>query len=220
MAWIILWLFYMTMQPSLENQLVQFNVLNVTRGLNNQSFIQFDILLQRMYFYHLAATYLPTMGLLIIAEITISIYESHFDTTIMVSLTSMLAMYTLYQSIAGTLPKTAYLKMIVVWLLIGLMLPFGIFLFQVLNKLLKQTLDLNDSNNVKLLSSSYSHPKTSKQLDNKYKCVRMFRKGTRICLPLITVSFIIIFCPFALQFTFRLTKNSPWLQQWSCGSMN
>ena len=115
MAWIILWLFYMTMQPSLENQLVQFNVLNVTRGLNNQSFIQFDILLQMMYFYHLAATYLPTMGLLIIAEITISIYESHFDTTIMVSLTSMLAMYTLYQSIAGTLPKTAYSR----WLLFG-----------------------------------------------------------------------------------------------------
>lgn len=98
----------MTMQPSLENQLVQFNVLNVTRGLNNQSFIQFDILLQMMYFYHLAATYLPTMGLLIIAEITIFIDESHFDTTIMVSLTSMLATYTLYQSIAGTLPKTAY----------------------------------------------------------------------------------------------------------------
>ena len=171
MAWIILWLFYMTMQPSLENQLVQFNVLNVTRGLNNQSFIQFNILLQRMFFYHLAATYLPTICLLIIAEITLFIDESHFDTTVMVSLTSMLVMYTLYQSISGTLPQTAYLKMIDVWLLFGLMLPFVIFLFQVLNQLLMQTLDLADSNNVKLLSSSYPHPETIKQLEKiKYYC--------------------------------------------------
>jgi hypothetical protein len=83
--------------------------------MNNQSLIRFEILLQRMYFYHLAATYLPTICLLIIAEITLFIDESHFDTTVMVSLTSMLVMYTLYQSIAGTLPQTAYLKMIDIW---------------------------------------------------------------------------------------------------------
>jgi hypothetical protein len=75
--------------------------------------------------------------LLIIAEITLYIDESHFDTTIMVSLTSMLVMYTLYQSISGSLPQTAYLKMIDVWLLFGLLMPFVVFLFEVIWKLMQ-----------------------------------------------------------------------------------
>ena len=44
----------------------------------------------------------------------------------------MLVMYTLYQSIASALPQTAYLKMIDVWLLFGLMMPFVVFLFVVI----------------------------------------------------------------------------------------
>ena len=48
---------------------------------------------------------------------TLFIDASHFEATIMVALTSMLVMYTLYQSISATLPQTAYLKMIDYWLL-------------------------------------------------------------------------------------------------------
>jgi hypothetical protein len=44
-----------------------------------QIFLRVDILLQRMFFYHLAATYLPTACLLIIAEITLYIDDSHFE---------------------------------------------------------------------------------------------------------------------------------------------
>jgi len=124
-----------------KSKLVQFYVLNVTAGINNQSLLRFEILFQRMYFYHLAATYMPTICLLIIAEITLYIDESHFDTTIMVALTSMLVMYTLYQSIAGALPQTAYLKMIDVWLLFGLMMPFVVFLFEVIWKLKEVKVD-------------------------------------------------------------------------------
>jgi hypothetical protein len=84
-----------------------------------------------------ATTYLPTVCLLIIAEITLYIDDSHFDTTVMVSLTSMLVMYTLYQSVAGSLPQTAYLKMIDIWLLFGLIMPFVVFLCQVVSKLME-----------------------------------------------------------------------------------
>ena len=58
---------------------------------------------------------------------TLFIDVSHFEATIMVALTSMLVMYTLYQSISATLPKTAYLKMIDYWLLGGLIIPFIVF---------------------------------------------------------------------------------------------
>ena len=54
--------------------------------------------------------------------------EAHFRTTVMVALTAMLVMYTLYQSIARSLPQTAYLKLIDAWLLFGLISPFFVFL--------------------------------------------------------------------------------------------
>ena len=42
----------------------------------------------------------------------------------MVALTTMLVIYTLHQSISDTLPATAYLKMIDIWLFGGLIVPF------------------------------------------------------------------------------------------------
>ena len=42
----------------------------------------------------------------------------------MVALTTMLVVYTLHQSISSTLPPTAYLKMIDIWLFGGLIVPF------------------------------------------------------------------------------------------------
>jgi hypothetical protein len=90
----------------------------------NGTEIIMDIDLKRIIYYHLATTYLPTCCLIIIAEMTLIIDKSHFEATIMVALTAMLVMYTLYQSVADTLPQTAYLKMIDIWLLAGLILPF------------------------------------------------------------------------------------------------
>ncbi len=42
----------------------------------------------------------------------------------MVALTTMLVIYNLHQSISATLPATAYLKMIDIWLFGGLIAPF------------------------------------------------------------------------------------------------
>jgi hypothetical protein len=74
-------------------------------------------------------TYLPTCCVIIIAEMTLFIDKRHFEASIMVALTSMLVMYTLYQSVAKTLPP-AYMKMIDIWLLAGLILT--IFVVMVL----------------------------------------------------------------------------------------
>ncbi len=72
--------------------------------------------LRRNYYMHLAITFLPSLSLIIIAELTLFVDRGHFEATIMVALTTMLVLYTLYQSIAATLPQTAYLKMIDIWL--------------------------------------------------------------------------------------------------------
>jgi hypothetical protein len=113
--------------------LTQFEVshINMHSFPNVTDYIEIEFTLKRRYSNYIAATYLPSVCLLLAAEITLFIDESHFEATTMVALTSMLVMYTLYQSSAASLPQTSYLKMIDVWLLPGLLLPFVVFLLEV-----------------------------------------------------------------------------------------
>ena len=89
-----------------------------------QQLIEVRIVLQRILTHHITSTFIPTLCIIIIAEVTLFIDVRHFEATIMVALTSMLVMYTLYQSISETLPLTAYMKMIDIWLFLGLIFPF------------------------------------------------------------------------------------------------
>jgi len=180
-----------------NTKLVQFQVLNVTKGSNQIRSISIDIILQRMFFYHLAATYLPTACLLLIAEITLFIDDSHFEATIMVSLTSMLVLYTLYQSVAVSLPQTAYLKMIDIWLLFGLVMPFIVFLLEVFFELQIERMERikNEENNkVKnIVKSGCSFSKVQSDFQIN-KC----KKFCQITVPAITISFIFIYWAIAL----------------------
>ena len=113
--------------------LTQFEVYHIHMHSfpNVTDFVVIEFTLKRRYSFYLAAVYLPSICLLLAAEITLFIDESHFEATTMVALTSMLVMYTLYQSSSASLPQTSYLKMIDVWLLPGLILPFVVFLLEV-----------------------------------------------------------------------------------------
>ena len=108
-------------------ELMQFHVIkdlqyNNTNEIQNE--IRVYIKLQRKLAGHIFNTYIPTFCLIMIAGFTLFIDYSHFEATIMVALTTMLVIYTLHQSISDTLPATAYLKMIDIWLFGGLIVPF------------------------------------------------------------------------------------------------
>ena len=119
-----------------SDKLVQFEVTNVEMIQGASNYIYVEITLRRMISYHVVSTFGPTLTLLMIAEVTLFISESHFEATIMLAITSMLVMYTLYQSASSSLPKTAYVKMIDTWLIFGLVVPFIIFLILTLIEML------------------------------------------------------------------------------------
>ena len=114
--------------PSMKStiKLMQYNIkdlyFNNTNEIQNE--ITVNIKLQRKLSGHIFNIYIPTLCLVLIAWFTLFIDYSHFEATIMVALTTMLVIYTLHQSISATLPATAYLKMIDVWLFGGLIVPF------------------------------------------------------------------------------------------------
>ena len=88
------------------------------------------MLFKRQILYHLANTFLPTISLVVIVEVTLFFEASKLDLSVTLSLTIMLVMYTLYQSISVTIPKTAYLKLIDYWLIFCLLTPFLIFIIE------------------------------------------------------------------------------------------
>ena len=117
-----------------DEDLTQYRVFPTLQYANstNQDKIKVNIHLQRKLSGHIFYTYIPTLCLITIAGFTLFIDFSHFEATIMVALTTMLVVYTLHQSISSTLPPTAYLKMIDIWLFGGLIVPFIIIVILIL----------------------------------------------------------------------------------------
>jgi hypothetical protein len=136
--------------------------------------------MKRIMYYHLATTYLPTTCLITIAEMTLVIHKKHFEATIMVALTSMLVMYTLYQSVSSTLPQTAYLKMIDIWLVAGLVIPFLVFMVLIAND------ELHNEQVVPV-----ERPKLAKLV-----------KGAKLCIPTLSILFGIVYWIIALYYIF------------------
>jgi hypothetical protein len=156
--------------------------------------ITVQVQMDRMYIHYLATTFLPTFCLIAIAELTLFIDITHFEATIMVALTSMLVMYTLYQSISTTLPQTGYFKMIDIWLLVGLTLPF----FIIIVLIVVDSYRLNDTDN---------HIMKVTPLEKDLKSPERNRKGLNILkwaqylFPLSTLVFIVIFSTVAIVYS-------------------
>ena len=80
--------------------------------------------------------FIPSICLILAAEVTLFLDKSHFEAMIMVSLTSNLVMFTLYSSIQEKLPEDSSFKLIDVWLMHGLLMPMVVFLVLVADELL------------------------------------------------------------------------------------
>ena len=117
-----MWLFAGHVNYHGPKALLELDVRNVSIRSGGLDHVFVEIKLKRRCLFHLATTYFPSLCLFAISEILLFLNEEHFEATIMVSLTAMLVMYTLHQSILLQLPKTSYIKMIDIWLLYGLTL--------------------------------------------------------------------------------------------------
>ena len=170
-------------------KLLQFKVKKYSMTTaENDTRIEVEFELQRMYMYHLVNTYMPTVCLVAIAEITLFIDETHFESNIMVALTGMLVMYTLYQSISLTLPHTAYLKLLDYWLIFCLIMPCVIFMIEVFWELqfLKRKTKC-----VSVKAKNIKHPVALKKTSNR-SCTRLVVLGITTIFTVFYISYIMI----------------------------
>ena len=91
---------------------------------NLDSGIHIRIVLTRRINNAILTIYLPTILILIIVYATNFFKDFFFEAVVTVNLTSLLVLTTLFISVSQSLPPTAYVKMIDVWLIFAQMVPF------------------------------------------------------------------------------------------------
>ena len=83
----------------LNTKLNEFNVIKCNITLVNPHNIHLVFVTKRLQTYFWISVFIPSVCLILAAEVTLFIDEFHFAATIMVALTSNLVMYTLYSTI-------------------------------------------------------------------------------------------------------------------------
>lgn len=159
----------------------QFEIMGVgfDMGPDNQH-MTIKITLKRLLGQHMLATFFPTICIMMISCMTLIIDIGHFEASIMVALTAMLVMHTLYQSTADMLPKTGNIKLIDIWLMYGLVLPFVVFSSLIIVRVIP---DL----------------KLSKRSSNSIKLQKMVQNTMMAVLMVITIMFVIGFFMYAFS---------------------
>ena len=105
--------------------ITMFTITNLTLTKEeNANLVYMALRLKRKIAMELATTYFPTILLLLITFVTTFFDEGLFGDAIAVNLTIMLVMTTIFTSKIEELPPTSDMKMIDVWLIFCLVVPF------------------------------------------------------------------------------------------------
>ena len=113
----------------------KFHVTNCTIE-SHQNGLYLAVGLKRISGPFWLSLFVPSICLILAAELTLFIDEARFEALIMVALTSNLVMYTLYNAIQEELPENSSLKLLDIWLLHGLVMPMVVFSVLAANELL------------------------------------------------------------------------------------
>ena len=87
--------------------------------------IEFQVVLGRRLLGTFLTIFLPTILLNVIGHATNYFKAFFFEAVVSVNLTVMLVLTTMFINVSNQLPNTSYIKMIDVWLIFNLILPFS-----------------------------------------------------------------------------------------------
>ena len=108
-----------------DKDLTMFTITNLSLKLErDDNLVYMALKLKRKVVTELVTTYLPTILLLLITFTTIFFDKDLFGDAIAVNLTIMLVMTTIFTSKIEELPPTSDMKMIDIWLICCLVIPF------------------------------------------------------------------------------------------------
>ena len=112
-----------------DKDLVMFTITDLKLEKNKEQ-VHMVISLKRKIQTEMLTTYLPTLLLLIITYATTFFKPEYFEASVTVNLTIMLVMTTIFTSKIEELPPTSDTKMIDIWLIFCLLVPFAFTVIQ------------------------------------------------------------------------------------------
>ena len=83
-----------------------------------------EIVLKRRIMNAVLTVYLPTLLILTIVYATNFFKDFFFEAVVTVNLTALLVLTTLFISVSSSLPLTAYVKMVDIWLIFAQVIPW------------------------------------------------------------------------------------------------
>lgn len=111
-----------------ETVLTQYIIKNWTLAYNNitdpNQGIRMEIVLKRRIMNAVLTVYLPTLLILTIVYATNFFKDFFFEAVVTVNLTALLVLTTLFISVSSSLPLTAYVKMVDIWLIFAQVIPW------------------------------------------------------------------------------------------------
>ena len=112
-----------------DKDLIMFTITDLKLEKKEEE-VHMVINLKRKIQTEMLTTYLPTLLLLAISYATIYFKPEYFEASLTVNLTIMLVMTTIFTSKIAELPPTSDTKMIDIWLIFCLLVPFSFALIQ------------------------------------------------------------------------------------------
>ena len=114
-----------------DKELTMFTITNLElKNDPNGNIVYMAMKLKRKVATELLTTYLPTIPLLLISYITIFFDKELFGDATQVNLTIMLVMTTIFTTKIAELPPTSDMKMLDIWLIFCLFVPFAFSIIQ------------------------------------------------------------------------------------------
>ena len=81
--------------------------------------------MERRYSFYVTTAYLPTAMLMMISYASLFCKVENIDLRVMMSVTILIVLYSLYQQISDGLPKTSYSKAVDIWCFFALSIIFS-----------------------------------------------------------------------------------------------
>ena len=83
-----------------------------------------QLIFKRRLTNEILTTYLPTVLLIFIGYCTTFFKPCFFEAALTVNLTTMLVLTTIFISVMEKLPPTSYIRMVDIWLIFSILIPF------------------------------------------------------------------------------------------------
>ncbi|XP_069188985.1 uncharacterized protein [Procambarus clarkii] len=180
--------------------LLEYNVEDVTLKrfpIESQSCVQINIIFTNLNGYFISNTYIPTFLLVIISYITFFFDMEDFTNRIMVALTSLLVLASLFAQTSIAIPRTAYLKLIDVWFVFCICMDFFMVVMLVVTDVLLRRERLGQDLKISYKTAHVFPVQCVGELSQRKKTrpstALVIHKITVMVIPLMILIFVIIY---------------------------